>query len=74
MAHCVHLNDDEIRTLKAHNTAVSHCPTSNLCLLSGLCPLRKIRDAGVKVGLGTGNILSNYKVKNMHIFCLVTGI
>lgn len=54
MAHCVHLNDDEIELLKNNNTGVSHCPTSNVCLLSGFCPVRKIRDAGIKIGLGTG--------------------
>ncbi|CAL8142158.1 unnamed protein product [Orchesella dallaii] len=53
MAHCVHLTDEEIEILKENNTAVSHCPTSNICLLSGLCPIKKIRNAGVKVGLGT---------------------
>lgn len=53
MAHCVHLNDEEIQTLKQHNTSVSHCPTSNICLLSGLCPVKKIINAGIKVGLGT---------------------
>jgi guanine deaminase len=55
MAHCVHLSDEEIEILKEHKAAVSHCPTSNICLLSGLCHVRKIRDAGVKVGLGTDN-------------------
>jgi len=53
MAHCVHVTDEEIEILKEHNAGVSHCPTSNICLTSGLCPVRKIRDAGVKVGLGT---------------------
>lgn len=60
MAHCVHLTDDEIETLKKHNTGVSHCPTSNLDLESGLCHVKKIRDAGVKVGLGTGNLKVQY--------------
>jgi len=53
MAHCVHLSDEELEVLKERNAGVAHCPSSNICLVSGLCPVRKIREAGVKVGLGT---------------------
>jgi len=55
MAHCVHLTDEELETLVKDDTGVAHCPTSNICLISGLCPVRKLLSAGVKVGLGTGN-------------------
>jgi len=53
MAHCVHMTDEEIQVLVKNSTSVAHCPTSNMCLLSGLCPIRRMMDAGVKVGLGT---------------------
>src|SRR5262249_23514958 len=39
LAHCVHLNNDEIRILKTTNTNVVHCPSSNLKLGSGIAPL-----------------------------------
>lgn len=32
---------------------IVHCPTSNINLGSGNCPVRKLLNAGVKVGLGT---------------------
>jgi len=53
MAHCVHMKESEIQTLERNSTGVAHCPTSNMCLVSGLCPVRTIMDAGVNVGLGT---------------------
>lgn len=53
MAHCVHMDKDEMASLMRHSTGVSHCPTSNISLLSGLCPVRKLLDAGISVGLGT---------------------
>jgi len=53
MAHCIHLSDEEITTLKARQCGVSHCPNSNFSLYSGICPTRKLLNKGVKVGLGT---------------------
>ncbi|CAG7713642.1 unnamed protein product [Allacma fusca] len=53
MAHCVFLNEDELALMKNSNAGIAHCPTSNMCLLSGLCPVRKYLNAGLKVGLGT---------------------
>ena len=52
-AHCVHLSDDEFKTLKQHESAVAFCPCSNLFLGSGLFNLDKIREHDIKMGLGT---------------------
>ncbi len=51
--HCIHLSDREIRTLSHHLSKVAHCPTANFYLSSGLLPLKRLRDAGITVGLGT---------------------
>lgn len=53
LAHGVHLEDDELRLLKKHGTSIAHCPTSNTSLGSGLCDVRRLMAADVKVGLGT---------------------
>jgi len=53
LAHCCHLNDDEVQTIKRNGSGVSHCPNSNFSLKSGVCDVRRLKDAGVKVGLGT---------------------
>jgi cytosine/adenosine deaminase-related metal-dependent hydrolase len=52
-AHCVELDTDEIALLAARNVPVAHCPRSNALLGCGIAPLAELRDAGVRVGLGT---------------------
>lgn len=53
LAHGVYLTDDELLVLAARGSSVSHCPNSNTSLKSGLCDVRRLLDAGIKVGLGT---------------------
>ncbi|HUU97778.1 MAG TPA: 8-oxoguanine deaminase [Phycisphaerae bacterium] len=59
LAHCVHLNDGEIGLLAKTSTGVSHNPSSNLRLGSGIAPIRKLLAAGVRVGLGVDGSSSN---------------
>lgn len=58
-AHCVRLDDNEIDLFSRSGTGVAHCPCSNMRLASGIAPVRKMRDAGVKVGLGVDGSSSN---------------
>jgi cytosine/adenosine deaminase-related metal-dependent hydrolase len=58
-AHCVHLNRDEIALFARTGSGVAHCPNSNMRLASGIAPIRGLRDAGVKVGLGVDGSASN---------------
>ncbi len=58
-AHCVKLEGSEIDLFSRSRTGVSHCPCSNCRLGSGIAPVRKMRDAGVKVGLGVDGSASN---------------
>lgn len=52
LAHCVHVTDDEIRRMAARGTHVTHCPSSNLKLASGIAPVPALLAAGVNVALG----------------------
>ncbi|MEO5974459.1 MAG: 8-oxoguanine deaminase [Ilumatobacteraceae bacterium] len=52
VAHCVMPNKDEIKRLGRAHIGVSHCPSSNLILSSGIAPVVELRAAGVHVGLG----------------------
>jgi cytosine/adenosine deaminase-related metal-dependent hydrolase len=52
-AHCVVLEPDEIGLLASTGTGVAHCPRSNAALGCGIAPLPELRDAGVRVGVGT---------------------
>ena len=58
-AHCVKLDAGEIDLFARSGTGVAHCPCSNCRLGSGIAPLRQMRDAGVKVGLGVDGSASN---------------
>ena len=59
LAHCVHLNDSDIRRIAETNTGVVHCPCSNMRLGSGIPPVRALLQAGAKVGLGVDGSSSN---------------
>ncbi|MFW5949689.1 MAG: amidohydrolase, partial [Halolamina sp.] len=59
LAHCVHVDDEEIDRLAASDAAVVHCPASNAKLASGIAPVAEMLDAGVTVGLGTDGAASN---------------
>jgi 5-methylthioadenosine/S-adenosylhomocysteine deaminase len=60
LAHCVHVSDEEIALLAERRAVVAHCPVCNLKLGSGIAPLKKMREAGVRVALGTdGPVSSN---------------
>jgi len=58
-AHGVFLTDDEIRLFAETGTGVAHCPTSNMRLGSGIAPLARMLELGVKVGLAVDGSASN---------------
>jgi guanine deaminase len=53
MAHCVWSDDDEISLLAERGVYAAHCPQSNTNLSSGIAPVRRFLDAGMRVGLGS---------------------
>lgn len=57
--HCVKLDTAEIDLFARSRTGVAHCPCSNCRLGSGIAPVRAMRDAGVRVGLGVDGSASN---------------
>ena len=57
-AHCVKVDAEEIGLLAAHGAAVTHCPRSNALLGCGIAPLEALREAGLRVGIGTDGVSS----------------
>jgi cytosine/adenosine deaminase-related metal-dependent hydrolase len=58
-AHLVHPEPDEIARLGQTATGVAHCPSSNMRLASGIAPVRRLLQAGARVGLGVDGSASN---------------
>jgi 5-methylthioadenosine/S-adenosylhomocysteine deaminase len=58
-AHCVHVDEGEIRTLKDAHAGIAHNPTSNLKLGSGVAPINRMLELGAAVGIGTDGTASN---------------
>ena len=79
-AHCVWVDDDDIRLLAEYGVAVAHCPVSNMKLGSGVAPLARMLEAGVTVALGTDGPASNdtldlwEEVKMAPLLARVTGL
>ena len=53
MAHCVWTDGAELELMKQNDVMIAHCPTSNLNIASGLAPIRRFLDEGLRVGLGS---------------------
>jgi len=65
-AHMTQVTDEEVARLAASKASVVHCPTSNLKLGSGFCPVAKLVAAGVNVCIGTDSSASNNSLDMMY--------
>jgi 5-methylthioadenosine/S-adenosylhomocysteine deaminase len=65
LAHCIHVNDKETNLLKQNDVRVSHCPSSNLKLGSGIANIPKYLSKGISVSLGADGAPCN---NNLSIF------
>ena len=53
MAHCVWTDGEELELMKRRGVMVAHCPTSNFNVASGMAPIRRFLDEGLRIGLGS---------------------
>ena len=65
MAHCIWLDDEELRVLEETGTHVLHCPCCNLKLGSGMARIPEMLARGINVALGSDGAPSN---NNLDIF------
>ena len=59
LAHGIHFTAEEIQKLSVTKIGISHCPSSNMVLASGVCRVPELEKAGVAVGLGVDGSASN---------------
>jgi 5-methylthioadenosine/S-adenosylhomocysteine deaminase len=62
LAHCVHVDDEEIEILRSTGTHVAHCPSSNLKLASGVARVPEMLARGVSVSLGADGAPCNNRL------------
>ena len=62
LAHCVHLDEQELEILSTTQTNVAHCPSSNLKLGSGIAPVAAMLDRGISVSLGADGAACNNRL------------
>lgn len=65
LAHCVQVTPEEIELLASTQTGVAYCPTCNMKAASGVAPVPRFLDKGIKVGLGTDGVKEN---NNLDLF------
>jgi cytosine/adenosine deaminase-related metal-dependent hydrolase len=59
LAHCLNVDDHDLKIVKANEAAIAHCPKSNAKLGHGRAPLAKFIAHGIKFGLGSDSVASN---------------
>ena len=59
IAHGIHFNQEEISQLGSAKVGITHCPTSNMLLGSGICRGVELEHAGAKMGIGVDGSASN---------------
>jgi len=62
VAHCVWVDDREQALLAEHDVKVTHCPSSNLKLGSGIAPIVEMQQKGVTVALGADGAACNNRL------------
>lgn len=73
-AHCVKVDDEDIRLLANPNVSVATNPASNMKLGNGFAPIPQMLAAGVNVCLGTDGAASNNSLnlfREMALFTLI---
>lgn len=74
LAHAVHTVASDWEILARRQTSVVHCPSSNMRLASGVCPVSELRGAGVRVCLGSDGAACNNRLDPFREMLLATSL
>ena len=74
LAHCVHINQDELELIRGSGATVAHNPMSNMNNAVGVAPLKEMYELGIPVCLGNDgfifdaieNIRTAYLIHKVH--------
>jgi 5-methylthioadenosine/S-adenosylhomocysteine deaminase len=72
IAHGVHVDDAELAMLRESGSAITHCPTSNLKLGSGVADVVRLRQARITVGIGADGAACNNELDGFEELRLAT--
>ena len=70
--HCIYFDDKDIEIFKKHNLIAVTCPGSNVKLASGIAPIKKFLDNGIRVAIGTDGPASNNAIDIFREMYLTT--
>lgn len=59
LIHCVHVDAGDIESIARSSSAVATCPLSNRYFAHGAAPVAAMREAGVRIGIGSDSMASN---------------
>ncbi len=59
LAHCIRVDDADLKTIKETGVSIAHCPKSNAKLGHGRAPFAAFVEQGIKVGFGSDSVASN---------------
>lgn len=65
LAHCIWLDDEEMKLLADTGTRIAHCPSSNMKLASGIAKIPELLEMGAQVSLAADGAPCN---NNMDMF------
>lgn len=57
--HCIHVSESDIKRLGNSGARVVHCPKSNMKLADGIAPIFEMKEAGIRLSVGTDGCASN---------------
>ena len=52
-AHCIHVNEADMKLMAQRGTSIAHCVGSNMKAGKGIAPVKEMIEHGIDVGLGT---------------------
>ncbi|MBP3200953.1 MAG: amidohydrolase [Lachnospiraceae bacterium] len=70
--HSIYLDDKDMEIYKKHDIIAVTCPGSNVKLASGIAPILKYKDYGIKVAIGTDGPASNNAIDMFREMYLTT--